>query len=566
MGLDRALGEHISLALQIVVLVENFQGAKQIVGAVIRKCQCVAATVDKAMLRREVVVEFIQLMLGLTDGFICYIPVHLLCNEFLHTVAQFHHAFDTLRGGSVQVRFHHAAVFPVVDIAIHHCVAVVLHIGVCRDGGVGALSVTKIGEFRFRVGAMDVLNGVVQQRTQFKVFIRLNREILLTVLCTLRSLPSENHFRVLKEIAVDGETVLILTKVYPVGFDLNGTITLLQEDDVGNNVRTGIRFESVVGQSNCTEQLCSLCDILSDFGGLLVHGIARGHEGDHAARSDLIQRFCKKVIVNGKTELVVGPVVHLILAKRHIADGKIVEIASVGGLKTRHGDVGLGIKLLCDTPCDVVQLHAVELAVLHGFGQTAEKVAHTHGRFQNVACLESHLFDGIIDCLDDHGACVVGIQCGASRRRILFGRQQPLQLSVFLAPVWLVRVKGIGKTAPANIARQHFLLFGERLTAGGFKLFEQLNGSNIDLIFGLCTAFAQVFICDAEVLCVSAGVLLKLLIGSLLGGSNVRELLPYTSDGNGNRTAAWRWRVNLRFVGAERLDDNIEGQIVLLAG
>ena len=213
-------------------------------------------------------------MLGLADGFICHIPIHLLCNELLHTVAQFHHAFDTFRGSGVQVGLYHAAVFPVVDIAIHHGVAVVLHIGVCRNGGVDALSVTKIGHFRFRVGSMDVLNGVVQQRAQFKVFIRLNREILLTVLCTLRSLPSENHFGVFKEIAVDGKPVLILTKVYPVGFDLNGTVTLLQEDDVGNNVRTGIRFERVVGQSDCTEQLRTLRDILSYFGGLLVHGIA----------------------------------------------------------------------------------------------------------------------------------------------------------------------------------------------------------------------------------------------------------------------------------------------------
>ena len=121
---------------------------------------------------------------------------------------------------------------------------------------------------------MDVLNGVVQQRTQFKVFIRLNGEILLAVLCTLRSLPSENHFGVFKEIAVNGEPVLILTKMYPVGFNLNGTVTLLQEDDVGDNICTGIRFEGVIRQSNCTEQLRPLRDILANFGGLLVHGIA----------------------------------------------------------------------------------------------------------------------------------------------------------------------------------------------------------------------------------------------------------------------------------------------------
>ena len=52
-----------------------------------------------------------------------------------------------------------------------------------------------------------------------------------------------------------------------------------------------------------------------------------------------------------------------------VKDGKIVEVVPVSGLKARHGDVGLGVKLLCDSACDAVQLHAVELTSRHVVGK-----------------------------------------------------------------------------------------------------------------------------------------------------------------------------------------------------
>ena len=76
--LDRAFGEHIRFAFEIVVLVENFQGAKQIVGAVIGKGESVATAVDKTVLCGEIVVEFVQLSLGLSDRLVGDISVHLL--------------------------------------------------------------------------------------------------------------------------------------------------------------------------------------------------------------------------------------------------------------------------------------------------------------------------------------------------------------------------------------------------------------------------------------------------------------------------------------------------------
>ena len=121
-------------------------------------------------------------------------------------------------------------------------------------------------------------------------------------------------------------------------------------------------------------------DILSYGTVLCVHGIAGGHERDHAARTHLIQRLGEKVVMNGKTELVKSPVIYLILPEGHVADDKIEEVLSVCGFKARNGDVGFGIELLCDASRQAVQFHAVELAGRHALREHPEEVADANGR------------------------------------------------------------------------------------------------------------------------------------------------------------------------------------------
>ena len=202
--------------------------------------------------------------------------------------------------------------------------------------------------------------------------------------------------------------------MHPVRFNVDGSVTLLQEDDVADHIRTGVGLEGVVGQADRAQQLRPLRDVLTDFGRLFVHRIAGGHKGDHAAGSNLIERLGKKVVVNGKTELVVSPVVDLVLSKGHVADGKVEEIPSVGGFKACHGNVCLGIELLGDASRNGIQLHAVEPAAFHALRQHTEEVAHAHGRLQDVAGLEAHVAHRLIDRLDNRGAGVVSVQRGSS--------------------------------------------------------------------------------------------------------------------------------------------------------
>ena len=68
------------------------------------------------------------------------------------------------------------------------------------------------------------------------------------------------------KIAVDGKAILVLTEVYPIRFDLNGTVTLLEKENVRNHIRTGVGAERIVGQTNGTQQLRPLRDVPADFG------------------------------------------------------------------------------------------------------------------------------------------------------------------------------------------------------------------------------------------------------------------------------------------------------------
>ena len=319
--------------------------------------------------------------------------------------------------------------------------------------------------------------------------------------------------------------------MHPVRFNVDGPVPFLQKDDVADHIRTGVGLEGVVGQADRAQQLRPLRDVLTDFGRLFVHRIAGGHKGDHAAGSNLVERLGKKVVVNGKTELVVSPVVDLVLSKGHVADGKVEEIPSVGSFKARHGNIRLGIELLGDSAGDAVQLHTVQAASLHLLREKPKKVPDAHGRLQDVAGLEAHVAHRLINRLDDRGAGVMGVQRGRSGSGVLLRGKCGVQLCKFVCPIWLVLVEGIRKTAPAYIAGENFLLLRGSLRAFKLQFFQEIDGNHIRPELGFCAADAQLIVHDAEVF--------------------RRRLL--------------RCR-RLRLGGADGLDFNIKGKMIFLAG
>ena len=83
MGLNGAFGEHIRLALEVAVIVHNFQSAQEEIGGIVAECQLVAPAVDKPVFFREAVIEPVQLCLFLNNGGIRDGFVHLEVNQLM---------------------------------------------------------------------------------------------------------------------------------------------------------------------------------------------------------------------------------------------------------------------------------------------------------------------------------------------------------------------------------------------------------------------------------------------------------------------------------------------------
>ena len=159
----------------------------------------------------------------------------------------------------------------------------------------------------------------------------------------------------------------------------------------------------------------------------------------------------------GESQPVIGLVTDLIVAERHISNGKVIKIPAVGRLKTCDSDLRLRIQFLRDTSCDGVQFHTVQAAVLHGFRQHPEEVANSHGRLQDIPGLESHLSQCVIDRPDHGGAGIVCIQRGCPRHFIVLLWEKGFQLRIFPGPAIFVWIESIRKAAPADILRKDFL-------------------------------------------------------------------------------------------------------------
>ena len=160
---------------------------------------------------------------------------------------------------------------------------------------------------------------------------------------------------------------------------------LFQENDIRCHFRSGICLERIVRQTDSTQQIGTFRDMLAGSAVFAVHRVAASDKSHDAARTHLVDGFGEKVVVDGKSQLVVRFVVDLILTERHIADCQIIEVPAVGGFKSSYRNVSLRIQLFGDTACDAVQLHTIQAAVLHGIRQHPKEVADTHTRFQDVA-------------------------------------------------------------------------------------------------------------------------------------------------------------------------------------
>ena len=495
---DRPFREHIRFAFQRPVIIQVLQGAEQIVGRILFKCAGIGTGIDDPVGFGKAVIGSVQLPLFCCDHFLRII-FQLILDQLIHDLPKAQkssHALFFLVG---KLHVAHEGVFTEIYLTADQRIGIVLD---------GRISRNRINSFRFilqrhfRHGdlTMDMGDRFLQLIGQVCAGDRIDRQRFLPILRAFGTDLAQHHFRMLGKIAVDRKPVRCKPKVYPVRLNVDRPVALLEEDDIRHHVRPGIGTERIVGQTNRPQQLRAFRQILSDIRGLLIHGITAGDKSHNAARSHLIQRFGKEVVVNGESQLVIRLVRDTVVAKRDVADGKIIEIPLVRSFKTANCDIRVRIELSGNSPGNAVQLYAVQTAFLHFLRQHTEEVTDAHGRLQDITLRKTHLTDGLINCTNHGRTGVVGIQRGSPRHFVFFRREQLFQFVILTAPVILTVIKCIRKTTPADILRQHCLFLRRSVPVFFLQRPKQADCSHISLVFLLRTAFAQMVIGNPEIL------------------------------------------------------------------
>ena len=244
---NRPLGEHICLGLKIFILVQILQRAEQIVGTVIIEQAGIFLVVNQAVFCSKGIVGGVQFCLRCLNV-LGRERIQLLLNQFVDVLPQIHHTSYTAFGVVGQFHLRHNGVLAVVDLTVHHSIAEILYGGVCwqRLGLCFRIGNVRGGNLHRSVLPLDVLYCFGKLVCKAGSLNGCNGQVM-AVLGAFQFQISQYHFRMLYKIAVEGETILGLPQLYPCGFNIHRAVTLLQENDVADNIRTSIGAESVVG-------------------------------------------------------------------------------------------------------------------------------------------------------------------------------------------------------------------------------------------------------------------------------------------------------------------------------
>jgi len=142
---------------------------------------------------------------------------------------------------------------------------------------------------------------------------------VVTVLGAFQFQISQHHLRVVYEILVDGKAILRFAQLHPCRLNVRRAVTLLQKDNVTDNIRASVGTERIIWQTDGTQQIGTFCHVLAGGAVLTVHGVTAGDERHHAARTHLVDGFRKEIIVDGESQLVVRFIVDFVLTERYVA-------------------------------------------------------------------------------------------------------------------------------------------------------------------------------------------------------------------------------------------------------
>ena len=157
------------------------------------------------------------------------IVLGLVFQQRPHTVPQLDHAADSALCRLGYLHGVHAAVFTVVDLPVHQC------IGKIADSGVGLNGMILALQFLLPVIggdlAVDILNSFRQQRFQRLLQVRLTGRRGAERSGHHLHL-AQDHIRMVDEVAVHLNAILVGGKVHPLWFNIYHALPLLEEQNV----------------------------------------------------------------------------------------------------------------------------------------------------------------------------------------------------------------------------------------------------------------------------------------------------------------------------------------------
>ena len=174
--------------------------------------------------------------------------VQLLVDQVVDDLPQLHHTGDTPLGGVGQLHLRHHRIFPVENLAVHHGVGEVFYIRVGRQGAPGGFFFGNVGSVYLggSILPFDVLHRFGKLVGKVCTLKGRNRQVLSSVLGAFGGQFTQNHLRVVHKILVDGKAVLGLAKLYPCRLNVRRAVTLLQKDNIANNIRASVSTERII--------------------------------------------------------------------------------------------------------------------------------------------------------------------------------------------------------------------------------------------------------------------------------------------------------------------------------
>ena len=130
---DRSFREHIRLALEISLIVQIFQGAKQEVAGILAERGCRATAVDKTVFLAVGIVLVVQTGLQLFNILIREV-LQLGIDQFAAGIPQGHQCADAGQRGLAALYHAHLGIFAVINDVILHRIAEITHIGIRING------------------------------------------------------------------------------------------------------------------------------------------------------------------------------------------------------------------------------------------------------------------------------------------------------------------------------------------------------------------------------------------------------------------------------------------------